>query len=158
MNNRGGFGDRRQGPMQYPPRRPVGQMGPMGPGGPMPPRPMNFRNRGRMGPPQEMMGQPRPMRYRPPMNRGPPNRTNRTGVRLDPDFDFEKANKEFEELENKLSKVDLDGDTNEDKEERNSTSSKDRAGDEKKEDDVFYDKTKSFFDKISCESLQRSKG
>lgn len=161
MGNRGGSFNR-QGPMQFPSRRPIA-----GPPGNFSSRPMNIRMnntnnnnmRGRLGPPQ-MMGQPRQMRFRPPTGRSIPNRPNgKLAVKLDPDFDFEKANKEFEELENKLSKVELDGETSEDKEEEHSTSSKDQATEKKEQDDsVFYDKTKSFFDQISCESLQRSKG
>lgn len=32
------------------------------------------------------------------------------------------------------------------------------VGDTEPEDDKFYDKTKSFFDNISCEAVERSKG
>lgn len=167
-------GDRRQGPPQYGRR--------MLPGQEMPPqiaRNMNFRGRGRQGPPPppQMMPKRGPMMGRaPPQPRPQFNRAiavqNRnpkptTSLKIEDDFDFEKANKEFEELESKLSKVKLE-DTNEKKEgepaqpiqpvENNDEKSA-KEGDEKNEDeDTFYDKTKSFFDKISCEALERSKG
>ncbi|XP_053202237.1 protein LSM14 homolog B-A-like isoform X2 [Panonychus citri] len=184
-------GDRRQGPPQYGRR-------PMIPGPELLPsvRNMNFRGRGRQGPPPpppQIMGPPKrgppmmgraPPLPRPQYNRGPIQRNTKptTSLKIEDDFDFEKANKEFEELENKLSKVKLE-DSEKKEGETGSTQSPQQSqqpqqlqqqpqqpvdnddkstkdGDEKKEDEeyVFYDKAKSFFDKISCEALERSKG
>ncbi|GFW88233.1 protein LSM14 homolog B-A [Trichonephila clavipes] len=59
------------------------------------------------------------------------------------EYDFEQANAEFQELENKLSKSTLEDGSGE-------STSNEAAG--------AYNKEKSFFDDISCEATQRSKG
>lgn len=63
------------------------------------------------------------------------------------DFDFEKANAEFVELTSKVSDLKV-GDA--------------EPGSKDKEDNLdqaeTYNKTKSFFDSISCEAIERSKG
>ena len=64
------------------------------------------------------------------------------------DFDFEKANAEFVELTSKVSDLKV-GDA-----ETGSKSEKD----ENQEPAETYNKTKSFFDSISCEAIERSKG
>lgn len=82
----------------------------------------------------------------------------RTGQRkFDPalktDFDFEKANQEFQELEHKLGKLNVTEPEPEKVEEVKTEVEESKSGDEE-----CYDKKKSFFDKISCEALERSKG
>jgi len=72
-------------------------------------------------------------------------------VAFDGDYDFEKAN---EELISTLAKAKLDDENTENKEEQS------QEGDdntENKESRIFYKKD-DFFDNISCESLERSKG
>lgn len=64
--------------------------------------------------------------------------------RFENEYDFEQANAEFQELENKLSKNTIDDNT------ENSPATEDLS--------FTYDKEKSFFDDISCEATQRSKG
>lgn len=64
------------------------------------------------------------------------------------DFDFEKANAEFVELTSKVSDLKV-GDAE--------TGSKGEK-DENQEPSETYNKTKSFFDTISCEAIERSKG
>lgn len=99
-------------------------------------------------------------------NRGQPAR--KFDPALKTDYDFEKANQEFQELDSKLSKLTVNGGDkeNEKAEEpeelqhahhQQDLEEQDPAvGD--KQDDEFYDKKKSFFDKISCEAIERSKG
>lgn len=70
------------------------------------------------------------------------------------DYDFEQANEEFEELRNQLAKTKIteNGDKKDD-------SGHETAGETVEEDpNTCYDKTKSFFDSISCEAIERSKG
>lgn len=66
-------------------------------------------------------------------------------LRFESEYDFEQANAEFQELESKLAKNKID-DTVQDPVQP----SEESVG--------FYDKEKSFFDDISCEATQRSKG
>lgn len=81
------------------------------------------------------------------------NPTNRMDVlKFEGEYDFEQANAEFQELENKLAKTKID-------DKKDDSGNETQAGDVQDEDDVvYYDKTKSFFDSISCEALERSKG
>lgn len=69
------------------------------------------------------------------------------------EYDFEQANEEFEELRTQLQKTKIleNGDKKED-------SGHETAPGEDSEENAFYDKTKSFFDSISCEAIERSKG
>ncbi|XP_017478025.1 PREDICTED: protein LSM14 homolog A-like isoform X2 [Rhagoletis zephyria] len=73
------------------------------------------------------------------------------------DFDFEQANVKFEELRSQLSKLKMNGETDKKDDSGNETG----AGEHEPEEEeitVGYDKTKSFFDNISCEAAQdRSK-
>ncbi|XP_049874219.1 protein LSM14 homolog B-like isoform X2 [Pectinophora gossypiella] len=102
---------------------------------------------------------------------------NKNTLKFDNDYDFEQANTEFEELRSQLAKTKIsDGEV---KPEANSneelqpvtavageTDKKDDSGNEtgageaEVDDDGFtgYDKNKSFFDNISCEAVERSKG
>jgi len=105
--------------------------GPRGPSGPRGGRP-NFRNQG--------------------------PKTKNT-LKFDNDYDFEQANAEFEDLRLSLAKTKLDsGNENEKKDDSGNETG---AGDNEPEEEheiVHYDKTKSFFDNISCEAVERSKG
>ncbi|XP_022256792.1 protein LSM14 homolog B-like isoform X2 [Limulus polyphemus] len=88
--------------------------------------------------------------------RGPRTRQNLTGkkevLRFEGEYDFEQANAEFQELENKLAKTKLD-------DKKDDSGNETQAGDVQDDDDVvYYDRSKSFFDNISCEALERSKG
>jgi len=86
------------------------------------------------------------------------------------DYDFDKANEEFQEVLSKLNKTKLDDATGENGEEaavpaegeekeENAQSEEGEIQDGDEEDDeIYYDKQKSFFDNISCEALERSKG
>jgi len=73
-------------------------------------------------------------------------------VSFDGDFDFEKAN---EELISTLAKAKLEDENTENKSEDDAQTGKDEQ--ETKETRTFYKKD-NFFDNISCESLERSKG
>lgn len=66
-------------------------------------------------------------------------------LKFDSEYDFEQANAEFQELENKLAKNKID-----DAVQDSVPTSEESVG--------FYDKKKSFFDEISCEATERSKG
>ncbi|XP_064118835.1 protein LSM14 homolog A-like isoform X2 [Macrobrachium nipponense] len=71
------------------------------------------------------------------------------------EYDFEQANEEFEELRNQLSKTKIV----ENGEKKDDSGHETGTGDESTEDhSTFYDKSKSFFDSISCEAIERSKG
>ncbi|XP_068248207.1 protein LSM14 homolog car-1 isoform X3 [Palaemon carinicauda] len=71
------------------------------------------------------------------------------------EYDFEQANEEFEELRNQLSKTKIV----ENGEKKDDSGHETGTGDESTEDhSAFYDKSKSFFDSISCEAIERSKG
>ncbi|XP_033220424.1 protein LSM14 homolog B isoform X2 [Belonocnema kinseyi] len=81
-------------------------------------------------------------------------------LKFDNDYDFEQANTEFEELRSQLAKTKIDGATT-DNEKKDDSGNETGAGEgepEEEPDVVHYDKTKSFFDNISCEAVERSKG
>lgn len=68
-------------------------------------------------------------------------------VRKLEEFDFEKANAEFEELTKDVGELNI------------SEGKEEEAQDEQKKENVeTYNKAKSFFDSISCESTERKKG
>lgn len=90
------------------------------------------------------------------------------------EYDFEQANAEFQELEGKLAKIKI-ADNEEapksppanniiDAEEKkddglwNDENNGDAIAVEEEESKLFYNKAKSFFDNISCEAVERSKG
>jgi len=95
---------------------------------------------------------------------------------FDGDYDFDKANEEFQEVLNKLNKTKIDDDTVVVPQENGSAATEQPEVSEVKveseegeireepeevdeeEDEIYYDKKKSFFDNISCEALERSKG
>lgn len=69
------------------------------------------------------------------------------------EYDFEQANEEFEELKNQLAKTKITENG-----EKKDDSGHETAGGDDEENATFYDKNKSFFDSISCEAIERSKG
>ncbi|XP_075528957.1 LSM14 family protein trailer hitch [Dermacentor variabilis] len=74
-------------------------------------------------------------------------------LKFDREYDFEQANAEFQELENKLAQTKISD------EKKDDSGTETQVGDNHEDDDVvYYDKNKSFFDNISCEAIERSKG
>lgn len=87
-------------------------------------------------------------------------------LKFEGDYDFDKANTEFEELRSQLAKVKI-AEGAEAAVKLNGEDKKDDSGNEtgigegeqeEEEQTVYYDKAKSFFDNISCEAVERSKG
>lgn len=89
--------------------------------------------------------------------RGGPGGFQSTGIKFantplpDSDFDFEKAQQDFKSLEDKLADLKLNG-----AEEGEVVDEVQREEEDHK--DPAYNKSKSFFDTISCEALEREKG
>lgn len=112
---------------------------------------------------------------------------NKGPIKFDEDYDFESANSKFEELKSKMGKMKIGGDTvlvlngppaEGEKKEKPETESSEvvtsladgeastealvSAPEEAKSDSPVkppcYDKSRSFFDSISCEAVERSKG
>uniref|UniRef100_A0A336K040 CSON011472 protein n=1 Tax=Culicoides sonorensis TaxID=179676 RepID=A0A336K040_CULSO len=112
--------------------------------------PQNNRNRFR-GRPQGNFGNRN-------SNRG------RNVLKFESDYDFEQANNKFEELRLQLSKLKVGEEqkcqpVNGEIEKKEDSGNETGAGEHEPEDDeIGYDKTKSFFDNISCEAVERSKG
>lgn len=84
-------------------------------------------------------------------------------LKFDNDYDFEQANTQFEELRSQLEKVkikDNKPEVNGDNEKKDDSGNETGAGEgeQEEEDPIYYDKNKSFFDNISCEAVERSKG
>ncbi|XP_041973491.1 protein LSM14 homolog B-A-like isoform X1 [Aricia agestis] len=92
---------------------------------------------------------------------------NKNTLKFENDYDFEQANTEFEELRSQLAKTKIvdevvkpeavaEGEVDKKDDSGNETG----AGEPEVEDDSYsgYDKKKSFFDNISCEAVERSKG
>lgn len=92
-------------------------------------------------------------------------------LKFDNEYDFEQANAKFQEMETKsiqeletqMAKAKIaDAIPNgEEKTEESSTNEAPPAvasTNESEEEVIFYDRSKSFFDNISCEALERSKG
>lgn len=84
-------------------------------------------------------------------------------MKFDSEYDFEQANEEFKEIISKFEKVTVedgekvvDGDEIEEGEIRDEESKTPSVGDDG--NGPCYDKAKSFFDNISCEAVERSKG
>eukprot|EP00095_Tigriopus_kingsejongensis_P011908 maker-scaffold111_size354240-snap-gene-2.32 protein:Tk11908 transcript:maker-scaffold111_size354240-snap-gene-2.32-mRNA-1 annotation:"ffd tfg box motifs domain containing protein" len=88
-------------------------------------------------------------------------------LKFEGDYDFEQANEEFAEVLSKLQKTSLDVVEPEEAGEKKEVKPDDEVEIEEgeieepnksgEEPGAFYDKTKSFFDSISCEALERSK-
>jgi len=108
---------------------------------------------------------------------GRPSQNKKDTLKFDSEYDFEQANEEFKEILSKFEKVTVDdssdkivvdgGDAssvsaNIEVEEGEITndheSSKTPSLDESNGQPPCYDKAKSFFDSISCEAIERSKG
>lgn len=131
---------------------------------------MRQRGRGRGGGGQQGM-------FRPPQgaqNAGPGGKPKST-LKFENDYDFEQANTEFEELRSQLAKVKVSEadpkvatttttttttEVNGDSEKKDDSGNETGAGEteHEEEQEVYYDKSKSFFDNISCEAVERSKG
>lgn len=82
-------------------------------------------------------------------------------LKFENDFDFEQANKEFDTLRSQLAKTKIgDGKVIDENEKKDDSGNETGAGEGEQEEEpqIFYDKTKSFFDNISCEAVERSKG
>ncbi|XP_063979990.1 protein LSM14 homolog A isoform X5 [Diachasmimorpha longicaudata] len=80
-------------------------------------------------------------------------------LKFENDYDFEQANTEFEELRSRLAKTKIDAGAENEK--KDDSGNETGAGENEQEEDsdvVHYDKSKSFFDNISCEAVERSKG
>lgn len=92
------------------------------------------------------------------------NRKPRNTLKFDSEFDFEQANSQFEEVKSKLASVKIDDSVkvNGDVEAKKEDSGNEVSGEENEPDNedkpIFYDKVKSFFDQISYEAIERSKG
>lgn len=90
-------------------------------------------------------GRPRQGAFRPAKNKEP--------LKFDREYDFEQANAEFKELENKLAQTKISD------EKKDDSGTETQVGDNHEDDEVvYYDKNKSFFDNISCEAIERTKG
>ncbi|CAI5437512.1 unnamed protein product [Caenorhabditis angaria] len=88
-------------------------------------------------------------------NFGVPRVNHREKLKFESDFDFEKANEKFQEvLSDNLEKLKIE-DSEETKEEQIEQQPEIA---EEKQDAAYYDKKTSFFDKISCESLEKAEG
>lgn len=89
-----------------------------------------------------------------------PNKGKFNDPALKTEFDFEKSNQQFLDLVDKLDELNVstngEKSGSEDRDEARTELSK--AADKVDEDGNFYDKTKSFFDNISCEAIERTKG
>lgn len=95
------------------------------------------------------------------------NRRPRNTLKFDEEYDFEQANSQFEEVRLQMSKVKLDdaekvnGDVEKKEDSGNEVSGgeeNDHEGVDAAQKDQCYDKVKSFFDNISYEAIERSKG
>ncbi|KAJ2943608.1 hypothetical protein O0L34_g16717 [Tuta absoluta] len=96
---------------------------------------------------------------------------NKNTLKFDNDYDFEQANTEFEELRSQLAKAKISDAEPKievcnveqlvqvETEKKDDSGNETGAGEAGEEDEVSgYDKNKSFFDNISCEAVERSKG
>ncbi|XP_052565446.1 protein LSM14 homolog B isoform X2 [Culex pipiens pallens] len=122
----------------------------------------NNQNRGQNNNQNNSQNSNNNMRGRPRGPRGPAQGANRTKnlLKFENDYDFEQANNKFEELRSQLSKLKLINNEVSVDTKKDDSGNETGAGDhEPEEDDVqCYDKTKSFFDNISCEAMERAKG
>ncbi|XP_008198980.1 protein LSM14 homolog B isoform X4 [Tribolium castaneum] len=118
-----------------------------------------WTNRG----PMRQRGRPRGG-FKPNQGQPTPGNKAKNTLKFENDYDFEQANTEFEELRSQLAKVkveetsktELNGDVDKKDDSGNETGAGENEPEE--EHEVYYDKSKSFFDKISCEAVERAKG
>merc|ERR1719361_2629657 len=97
---------------------------------------------------------------------GRPTTVKKDTLKFEGEYDFDKANEEFKEVLEKLQKSSLEtkaanGETdveNNEVEEGEVTETETKTTSSEPKEEVFYDKKKSFFDSISCESTEKSKG
>ena len=96
---------------------------------------------------------------------GRPQPGKKETLKFDDDYDFEKANDQFKEIVDKLSKTKIEGEEGQEETvvgEEEAVEIEVVEGEEGEipegDDEIFYDKKKSFFDNISCEALEREKG
>jgi len=106
---------------------------------------------------------------------GRPSQSKKDTLKFDSEYDFEQANEEFKEIISKFEKVHVEGDGekvvvegSEEIEEGEITAAEDSKTPSVNDADSSagggsqappcYDKAKSFFDNISCEAVERSKG
>merc|ERR1711884_218652 len=95
---------------------------------------------------------------------GRPTGGKKETLKFEGEYDFDKANEEFKEVLEKLQKTTLETkaangetDVENNEVEEGEVETETKMTSEPKEE-VFYDKKKSFFDSISCESTEKSKG
>lgn len=95
---------------------------------------------------------------------GRPTTVKKDTLKFEGEYDFDKANEEFKEVLEKLQKSSLETkaangetDVENNEVEEGEVETETKTTSEPKEE-VFYDKKKSFFDSISCESTEKSKG
>ena len=96
---------------------------------------------------------------------GKPPQPEKESLKFEKEYDFEEANVQFQEVLNKLTKTKVEDDLpvengvhGEDLADNLDDNERDEEGEIEEGDETFYDKKKSFFDSISCEALERSKG
>jgi len=77
---------------------------------------------------------------------------------LKTEFDFEKANEVFQQMVDKIEDLNLSANGEVGSKDEEDTKTEVSRSEKVDEEGNFYDKTKSFFDKISCEAIERSKG
>lgn len=111
-------------------------------------------------------GRPQAYNNRPAGPLGP-NQKPRNKIKFDKEYDFEQANSQFEELRSQLSKIKIDGEaaavrvngeTDKKDDSGNETGIGEGETESEEAESAFYNKAKSFFDNISCEAIERSKG
>lgn len=115
---------------------------------------MEYSNRNQYGPPRGRGG---PRGGRPPRSRGTGGPRGDSGLRFEGEFDFESSNAQFdkEQIEKELKEKLTIGEKG-DAGEREASADEEEEAEE--EPPIFYDKAKSFFDSISCEALDKSRG
>lgn len=96
-------------------------------------------------------------------------RAQKNTIKFESDYDFEQANNKFEELRSSLAKMKVSEEgvkapeqVNGDVEKKDDSGNETGAGEQEPEEEevgICYDKSKSFFDSISCEAASdRTKG
>lgn len=91
------------------------------------------------------------------------NRKVESPLKFEGEFDFEEANAQFDkdEIERELKEKLTIGDKKEEKSVNGDKEDSVENGEDEvpeEEDEMYYDKNKSFFDNISCEATERAKG
>jgi len=98
---------------------------------------------------------------------GRPHSEKNETLKFEDDYDFQQANEQFKEVFNKSNTSNFHDPNGENPSYENNKYGKDAVAatvtedddnDRKKSQETFYDKQTSFFDSISCEALERSKG